>query len=53
MLGMATSYVALLTGFYVDNGPKLPLWDRLPPVSFWFLPSVVGVPLLVRARIFG
>jgi hypothetical protein len=49
MLGMATSYIALLTGFYVDNGPLLPLWNRLPPASFWFLPSAVGVPLLLRA----
>jgi hypothetical protein len=49
MLGMAISYIALLTGFYVDNGPQLPLWDRLPPVSFWFLPSAVGLPLLLRA----
>ena len=30
---MAASYVALLTGFYVDNGPQLPLWDRLPTVG--------------------
>jgi hypothetical protein len=25
---MGLSYVALLTGFYVDNGPQLPLWDH-------------------------
>ena len=35
---MGTSYVAMLTAFYVDNGPHLPLWDRLPSLSFWFLP---------------
>jgi hypothetical protein len=49
MLAMGGSYIALLTGFYVDNGPNLPLWNRLPPVAFWFLPSLVGVPLLRRA----
>jgi hypothetical protein len=32
-IGMGGSYIALLTGFYVDNGPFLPLWDRLPPGS--------------------
>ena len=47
--GMATSYIAILTAFYVDNGPRLPLWKLLPPVTFWFLPSAVGLPLLVRA----
>jgi hypothetical protein len=47
--GMGVSYVAMLTAFYVDNGPHLPLWDRLPSLSFWFLPSVIGVPIIVRA----
>lgn len=47
--GMATSYIAILTAFYVDNGPRLPLWKLLPPVTFWFLPSAVGLPLLLRA----
>ena len=49
LLGMSGSYIALLTGFYVDNGPNLPLWNRLPPVAFWLLPSLVGAPLVVRA----
>jgi hypothetical protein len=47
--GMGASYIALLTGFYVDNGPNLPVWDRLPPVSFWFLPSLIGLPIILRA----
>lgn len=46
---MAVSYIALFTGFYVDNGPSLPLWDRLPHLAYWLLPAVVGVPLLLRA----
>jgi hypothetical protein len=46
---MSGSYIALLTGFYVDNGPNLPLWNRLPTVAFWVLPSLVGFPLVVRA----
>ena len=54
---MAGSYIALFTGFYVDNGPQLPLWDRLPPVLYWLLPAAVGVPLtwlaLVRNRAVG
>jgi hypothetical protein len=49
IIGMGASYVALLTGFYVDNGPHLPVWDRLPAWSFWVLPSLVGLPLTARA----
>ncbi|MEP6697304.1 MAG: hypothetical protein ABJA34_10545 [Pseudonocardiales bacterium] len=42
---MSGSYVALLTGFYVDNGPHLPVWDRLPHLAYWLLPALVGIPL--------
>jgi hypothetical protein len=47
--GMGASYVAMLTAFYVDNGPHLPLWDRLPAFTFWLLPSVIGAPIIARA----
>jgi hypothetical protein len=49
ILGMGVGYVAMLTAFYVDNGPHLPLWDRLPPLTFWFLPAAVGAPIITRA----
>ena len=49
LAAMGGSYIAMLTAFYVDNGPKLPLWNLLPPISFWFLPSVFGIPIIVRA----
>jgi len=49
LLGMSASYVALLTAFYVDNGPKLPVWRQLPQAAFWILPSLLALPLLVRA----
>jgi hypothetical protein len=47
--GMGIAYVAMLTAFYVDNGPHLPLWDRLPALSFWLLPSAIGAPIIARA----
>jgi len=47
--GMGASYVAMLTAFYVDNGPHLPLWDHLPRAAFWVLPSAIGAPLIARA----
>lgn len=46
---MAVSYIVLLTAFYVDNGPHLPLWRSLPPLAHWLLPSLVGLPILVWA----
>lgn len=49
ILGMGIGYAAMLTAFYVDNGPHLPLSDRLPPLTFWFLPSVIGAPVIARA----
>ena len=47
--GMGVAYVAMLTAFYVDNGPHLPLWDRLPTLAFWLLPSAIGAPIITRA----
>ena len=46
---MGGAYIALFTGFYVDNGRHLPLWDRLPTIAYWTVPSVVGIPLILRA----
>lgn len=49
--GMGVAYVAMLTAFYVDNGPHLPLWDRLPVFMFWLLPTAIGAPIIARAII--
>jgi hypothetical protein len=46
---MAVSYILLLTAFYVDNGPHLPLWRSLSPLAHWLLPTIVGLPILVWA----
>jgi Predicted membrane protein (DUF2306) len=51
ILGMGTSYIVLLTAFYVDNGPRLPVWDRLPGLAFWIGPGLIGFPLVVRALV--
>lgn len=47
--GMGSSYVLLLTAFYVDNGKSLPLWRDLPQIAFWLIPAAIGVPLILRA----
>ena len=47
--GMGIGYTAMLTAFYVDNGPHLPMWDRLPVLAFWLLPAAIATPLIARA----
>lgn len=49
LTGMGTSYIALLTVFYVDNGKSLPLWRDLPEIALWILPSAVGLPVILLA----
>jgi hypothetical protein len=47
--GMGFSYVLLLTAFYVDNGPNLPVWREFPPLAYWLGPAAVGLPLILWA----
>ena len=49
IIAMGLSYIAMLTAFYVDNGPQLPVWELLPWWAFWLLPTVVGTPLIAIA----
>jgi hypothetical protein len=39
----------MLTAFYVDNGPHLPVWDHLPTLAFWLLPTAIGAPIIARS----
>lgn len=43
---MASSYVALLTAFYVDNGRNLPVWRDMPSIAYWMAPTLMGAPIL-------
>jgi hypothetical protein len=47
--GMGTSYILLLTAFYVDNGKSLPVWRDLPSIAYWLVPAAIGIPLIIRA----
>ena len=49
VVGMGLSYIVMQTAFWVDNGPTLPLWNRLPVVVFWLAPTLLGVPLVAHA----
>lgn len=44
---MGTSYILLLTGFYVDNGKNLPFWRLFPQWFFWVFPAVIGTPIIL------
>jgi hypothetical protein len=45
--GMASSYILMLTAFYVDNGKNLPVWRDLPHIAYWIVPGAIGLPLAV------
>lgn len=47
--GLGTSYIFLLTAFYVDNGKSLPVWRDLPPIALWLVSAAVGLPIVIHA----
>ena len=49
IIGMIGSYIVLLTGFYVDNAHLIPLLNQLPQLTFWVLPTLIGIPFIVRS----
>ena len=49
IIGMGSSFVLMLTAFYVDNAHNLPVWRELPAMAVWLIPSGVGVPFIVRS----
>ena len=49
VVGLGTSYIVLLTAFYVDNGKSLPIWKDLPPITYWLVPAAVGLPIMIHA----
>lgn len=49
LTGMISSYVVLLTAFYVDNAHLFPGVNRLPTLVFWVAPTLIALPFLVRS----
>jgi uncharacterized membrane protein len=45
--GMGVSYILMLTAFYVDNGKNLPVWRELPPIAYWTVPAILGIPIMI------
>jgi hypothetical protein len=46
--GMGFSYIILLTAFYVDNGKFLPIWRSFNSLTYWVLPALIGIPIILR-----
>lgn len=46
---MGCSFIAMLTAFCVEEGESLPGLSELPRLTYWFLPALVGTPLIMRA----
>lgn len=46
IVGMIGSYIVLWTAFYVDNAHLIPGLNRLPLLTFWVLPTLVGLPFI-------
>jgi hypothetical protein len=44
---MGSSYIVLLTAFYVDNGHNLPVWRDLPAITYWLAPAAIGAPFMI------
>jgi hypothetical protein len=49
IISMGCSFIAMLTAFCVEEGASLPGLSRLPRLTYWFLPVLVGTPLILRA----
>ena len=49
LVAMGLSYITMLTAFYVDNGPNLPVWRSLAPILYWTGPALVGLPIMFVA----
>lgn len=46
IVGMIGSYIILWTAFYVDNAHLIPGLNRLPLLTFWVFPTLIGLPFI-------
>ncbi|MBW7475834.1 DUF2306 domain-containing protein [Paenibacillus oenotherae] len=45
--GMLGSYIAIMTAILVVNGHRIPLLNDLPALLLWFIPTIIGTPIIV------
>jgi len=46
--GMLGSYIGIATATLVVNIHKVPVLNEFPTLFFWFLPTIIGTPLIFR-----
>lgn len=44
--GMAGSYIGIITAVLVVNGADIPLINQTPILLLWFIPTIVGTPII-------
>ncbi|MGE8078689.1 DUF2306 domain-containing protein [Peribacillus loiseleuriae] len=46
--GMLGSYIGIVTATLVVNVHRIPLLNEFPTLLFWFLPTIIGTPMIVK-----
>lgn len=44
--GMAGSYIGIITAVLVVNGMDIPLINQIPSLLLWFVPTIIGTPII-------
>ncbi|MGG0643066.1 DUF2306 domain-containing protein [Sporosarcina gallistercoris] len=45
--GMIGSYIGIITATLVVNGSKMPLVNEIPTLLLWFIPTIIGTPIIM------
>jgi predicted lysophospholipase L1 biosynthesis ABC-type transport system permease subunit len=48
IIGMIGSYIGIVTGTLVVNSPHIPYLNKIPALVYWFLPTIIGTPIIIR-----
>lgn len=48
--GMLGSYIGIITAVLVVNISTIPVINEWPPLIFWFLPTVIGTPIIIMVN---
>jgi len=46
--GMLGSYIGVITAVLVVNQSKIPVVQDIPSLILWFLPTIIGTPLIIK-----
>lgn len=46
--GMLGSYIGIVTATLVVNVHRIPLLNEFPTLVIWFLPTIIGTPMIVK-----